>query len=1766
MNKYGARTQPTSKQLQLLTKVRASVFNKENSDCYSTLMVMSQVGPSTDLCMLGDNSDTAQFSNAYERFKRKDVKQAAKSTVSHRLSENGLGFVFVKFAGNCVYSAKVAVAERKSTPNLLLTKTCTGDLGPRSFGTVYSDDAAGRRVLSGIFRFLLTRLLIPALLHTRVTSPSSAHKTTIRDVTLVTRFRGLHEDDQVARRRMKFAVATHGSYLLVPISHVAHFLRGPPACIVFSLFSLAEKCGRYKGYTGTSYKRVIAATRKALNWRAISGPTLDARLIVSLKNVYFKRHVISSLHTYLLCGQTEGMRSAYSLGGGKTAKPARGAAAGQVGHGTRTRVACQKGGRRTSVIGVPANEDVQLPVRVASCPLVPGRVATLGDLSPFGLLQGKICDQNLRKCDYRNLGEQCRYEHASCGITCADSAGEWACLHSVTRLAECVVITAIYVSEGRRGSPTFSLRDRRRETGVRSRKNKDRVNNRNHVLERESVNVHYTAHCNLRVIRSIVPLLLASSKSSIAVKWQSAFAQQAALLVIRKEKKNTKISLKVMVLKLSKPKDNVQQQVNPIMNLRSRCCAFEKATISPAAHEPTVTVHVNISLLVNRILKKMNKCSGKTDVGDIHDNSGSATNEGNFSAIIKYRGTVGSDLRSMLGGCGTDTKQHTSNVEQVAVCVRYVNSSCEIKEDLKGQELAVSILNGLIQCGIDCEHLIGQVYDCTGNRQFQKESLYLKATDAMESVANSFGVEESVKRIPDFQKSRITIDWLFLSLIPVSHKQVFDGFMSLLESGTTENERTMLWETMLAKGNMTCKTAIEALKNFDYEVFPNIFFQGFSNYVRSASFDIHRGDIPFFAEKDKNIYRKSRRDSNIDARPSKRFEPFYKLYVKYVANRYATDFEDARCSQSALESMILWWFAVVFPQREYESDSMAPRSGTSKGDLRDRTLYVKLQQFRVGGASHCEIILTSIDSLHKGQVHFSFPLPPWRYCVTGYPNPTPLHPPPFSSTIWCPSLSEPFPADLYSTYSKDEVDRSRWLRTTNLRVPTLNCFSANTSSGNVIVWILGVCLPANHGHSVSELSNSDWSSQARYSCSGDVPWEEIVICRATPRRSAPSAAGAREKTSDAAMLVDERAAGTTSSAASVLVRLRLTDGRRLRVALFHRNYKLFTGLELGPVSQDSGAPYLPVMSPRLRCVRVAVARHYGRHSAVSQTLSHIPLWTISSGPGGLNLEMVRVQLVYETSRTVRNVYETIVVSSNPWNSHTFSVSRGVPGNEKLAQGKLTADWTAKDACRLWEEVSVKLKKAFSTSGRVADKPVNILFRSFLAGCEQESELCFALLVQNNKKPATKRFHIAAKISSRKYFTARSWEWMKVIEVSMDQRRNERAGETESSDTIPTCEDPGANRSISEAPKISSINAECIQTLSVPVTFVTKVTEMLTRQTNEKGVVSPQMGVTFFNCKLCLTSGEKYCQLKVATSMDLAFISWLGPAGTSGGNVQKKVTDSICAVSVSEQCYPYTNVILLRSSVMTIVPRSYDARLGDNRQLSSRTIDYVYKNICVERLWVKRCREPKIYIKASERVNVDVFEQKKRPCPQHNRTQFFFFFYVPLTPIVDGVYESRTQMWSGCVVWYPHFKCCVSRVDVGYIVSTCYFNWYPFVPSTINEYTAEVSDTFASVLRLLFHCSLDREQPLPILGSTREVLSTDGAGGRMAAPWEDVEVLAGHNEDIEEGDCLGGSGGATCPRHIPAPASCAASLSPHFLLTRFLPTEGLVYGVEADTRR
>ncbi|KAJ8874054.1 hypothetical protein PR048_024894 [Dryococelus australis] len=56
-----------------------------------------------------------------------------------------------------------------------------------------------------------------------------------------------------------------------------------------------------------------------------------------------------------------------------------------------------------------------------------------------------------------------------------------------------------------------------------------------------------------------------------------------------------------------------------------------------------------------------------------------------------------------------------------------------------------------------------------------------------------------------------------------------------------------------------------------------------------------------------------------------------------------------------------------------------------------------------------------------------------------------------------------------------EADRPRWLRTTNLRVPSLNCLSANTSSKNGVDWL--------NGQNLAILYDTD-STPARSGCRG----------------------------------------------------------------------------------------------------------------------------------------------------------------------------------------------------------------------------------------------------------------------------------------------------------------------------------------------------------------------------------------------------------------------------------------------------------------------------------------------------------------------------------------------------------------------------------------------------------------------------------------------------------------------------------------------------------
>ncbi|KAJ8872281.1 hypothetical protein PR048_025883 [Dryococelus australis] len=54
--------------------------------------------------------------------------------------------------------------------------------------------------------------------------------------------------------------------------------------------------------------------------------------------------------------------------------------------------------------------------------------------------------------------------------------------------------------------------------------------------------------------------------------------------------------------------------------------------------------------------------------------------------------------------------------------------------------------------------------------------------------------------------------------------------------------------------------------------------------------------------------------------------------------------------------------------------------------------------------------------------------------------------------------------------------------------------------------------------------------------------------------------------------------------------------------------------------------------------------------------------------------------------------------------------------------------------------------------------------------------------------------------------------------------------------------------------------------------------------------------------------------------------------------------------------------------------------------------------------VKQCREHKINIKASERANVDVFTQNKRPCPQHSQT--------PIFKNIKRASDRKNPIWLG----------------------------------------------------------------------------------------------------------------------------------------------------------
>ncbi|KAF0706982.1 52 kDa repressor of the inhibitor of the protein kinase-like isoform X1, partial [Aphis craccivora] len=151
---------------------------------------------------------------------------------------------------------------------------------------------------------------------------------------------------------------------------------------------------------------------------------------------------------------------------------------------------------------------------------------------------------------------------------------------------------------------------------------------------------------------------------------------------------------------------------------------------------------------------------GHNDSGSIYDCDN--INQGNFRAILKYRADGDGYLKSILqkegrnkficpqiqneiiSVCGdvilkkivnqvNDSKCFTvladettdiSVVEQLALCVRYVDKNKNVNEDflkfipvqsLTGKNVADSILNGLMSCGVDCNYLYGQGYDGASN-------------------------------------------------------------------------------------------------------------------------------------------------------------------------------------------------------------------------------------------------------------------------------------------------------------------------------------------------------------------------------------------------------------------------------------------------------------------------------------------------------------------------------------------------------------------------------------------------------------------------------------------------------------------------------------------------------------------------------------------------------------------------------------------------------------------------------------------------------------------------------------------------------------------------------------------------------------------------------------------------------------------------------------------------------------------------------------------
>ncbi|KAJ8870801.1 hypothetical protein PR048_027100 [Dryococelus australis] len=101
----------------------------------------------------------------------------------------------------------------------------------------------------------------------------------------------------------------------------------------------------------------------------------------------------------------------------------------------------------------------------------------------------------------------------------------------------------------------------------------------------------------------------------------------------------------------------------------------------------------------------------------------------------------------------------------------------------------------------------------------------------------------------------------------------------------------------------------------------------------------------------------------------------------------------------------------------------------------------------------CSVVVTPLESRRATSCGYNSSHPVWHALyeclqdIHGDSSPFLLQPFHELSNGFWPCLTWRY-IKSFTPYAKDETDRSRWQRTTNLRAPPLNCFSANTSSEN----------------------------------------------------------------------------------------------------------------------------------------------------------------------------------------------------------------------------------------------------------------------------------------------------------------------------------------------------------------------------------------------------------------------------------------------------------------------------------------------------------------------------------------------------------------------------------------------------------------------------------------------------------------------------------------------------------------------------------------------